>query len=130
MPDLYTKYEYNDDGDLIDPPRIPDFERQLIEAGALGDDLLIESLTADYEEKRREMAERHNKRVDDRAEEDRRLLAERDERTRAENAQRAQDAATQRERDAAQAERENPRTPPDAPPADAPAPATVGGENK
>lgn len=133
MPDLYTKYEYNDDGDLINPPRIPDYERQLIEAGALGDDLLIESLTADYEEKRREMADRHNKRVDDRATEDRRLLAERDERTRAESAQRSEDAATAREREAAQAERDRPQDP--APstnenPAAVAGAAAAGGENQ
>lgn len=106
MPDQYTKYQYNDSGDLIDPPRIPDMERQLIEAGALGDTALIESLTEDYEEKRHSMAERHNQRVDERADEDRRLLAERDERAREESASRVRADADARSREEADRLRE------------------------
>lgn len=138
MPDLYTKYEYNSDGDLIDPPRIPDYERQLIEAGAMGDELLIETLTEEYEGKRRDMADRHNKRVASRQDEDRRLIAERNERTRAEADAQAQADAATRDRAAADAERNRPQDPPPPevspdpspmPPGDPAPSATVVGDN-
>lgn len=148
MPDLYTKYQYNDAGDLIDPPRIPDFERRLIEAGALGDTGLIESLTEDYEDKRRTMAEKHNQRVEDRASEDQRLLAERNERNRQQSADNAREQQQQRDRADADELRQQEGNPSPSPSPDATGsaqfpgaggtdtdststgqPTTVGGEN-
>lgn len=82
MPDMYTLYQTDGEDGLIDPPIIPDMERQLIEAGALGDTVQIEILTEEYAAKRQKVADLHNEKVNDRATQDKMLLAERGERAR------------------------------------------------
>lgn len=120
--DIYTPYQYNEEGGLIDPPTIPTMERQIIEANALGDTVLIQVVTEEYEQKRQRIAEIHNENVRRRADEDRQLLADREERRRAqaqEDAANAAEAQRRRELEALRRESEAPSAPvppPTAPP--------------
>lgn len=97
MPDMYTEYRTTEDGGIIDPPIIPDYERQLTEASALGDQTLIASITESYHDDRKELAERHNKAVRERRAEDDELLAKR-QRDHEDQARQRADAAAENER--------------------------------
>jgi hypothetical protein len=94
MPDLYTKYQFDDAGNVIDPPTIPEYERRGVEAQASADVTQMELVAEDYADARRRVAERHNSRVDARAREDELLLAAQNTEQRQAN---EQDAAATRE---------------------------------
>lgn len=76
MPDAFTLYQYTEDGELIDPPALPEYERQLREAQAGGDQAQISVLSDEYAEARQKVAEKHNEMVETRRQEDERLLAQ------------------------------------------------------
>lgn len=94
MPDLFTRYEITDDGEVVNPPIIARYEQQIAEAAAAADQSQIDQATEDYAKARRDIAERHNKKVNAREQEDNRLLAEADEQRRREQ-EAQQDAAAQ-----------------------------------
>ena len=95
MRDLYTRYQFTDDGKVLDPPIIRRFESDLQDAAAANDAAQISVISEDYEKARREVAERHNDLVTEREEKDQALLAKIKERE--ENERRAAEEKEQAE---------------------------------
>lgn len=96
--DAYTPYRTDTDGNPIDPPIIQSYERDIQDASAAGDTVLLESLTEDYHKRRAELCDRHNNRVSElRAADERLLAADRQSAAEARDKQ-AADAADQADR--------------------------------
>lgn len=53
---------YDDGGNLIDPPSIPEYERRLTEAATAGDQDQIDLITEEYRDKQVELARRRARR--------------------------------------------------------------------
>lgn len=112
MPDIYTEYQTDDDGSVINPPVMREYEDRLRDATAVGDLARIATVSEDYEAERKRVADRHNQQVQDRRADDDRLLAEQrqaQEQARADADNRSQEDAR---RARANALRNAPPTPP------------------
>jgi hypothetical protein len=59
-----VKFQRDDEGNVVNPPVIPEFERRTQEAQALGDTALIQTITDEYTEARNKVAEENDKQVD------------------------------------------------------------------
>lgn len=101
MPDIYTPYRLTSDGDVIDPPIVPDLERQGYEAACANDMTQVQMVAEDYSAKRKEIARRHNEKVERRKQEDQRILAQDAERARQEDDERARQEAERAEQERA-----------------------------
>lgn len=76
MPDQFTPYERDDDGNIINPPIIAEHERRMTDACASADESQIAIAQEDYDAQRARVADDHNDRVNQRQRDDARLLAE------------------------------------------------------
>lgn len=61
---MEDRYQFDDEGNAVNPPVIPQYEQALAEAQARGDADDIEDITAEYHEARNAKAQRHNDRLD------------------------------------------------------------------
>lgn len=110
MPDKYTEYRTDNDGNVVDPPRIPEFESRMRDAQSSGDESQIAVVQEDYDAARQRIVDKHNESVNARRKDDERLLAQERQRAEQDREQTARANTERAERERLEVLRENERT--------------------